>query len=185
MLQGSTKFLGFEEPSDISNGVQVLLEAPLRHEEEENECYRLAVEGVEGDSLLGAAQGGDGLGDCVGSGVWNTDAETDAGAHGAFAFENGAGDCFAMRGLHRCGFDKPVEQGIDGAPTVGGGKGGDDLVCSENSSDACTHGLSADLALMFRELDKNRVTIYPYTLYWSSGCFVKNAQPTKCFAMSL
>ena len=139
LLKGLADVGVLEELGDAGHGVEVLLELALRHEEEDHEADRLAVECIEGDTTAGATQGGDGLGNAIGSGVGDADAVADAGAHGLFALTDHGADAGAVGWVNRVGFDELVEELIYGLPTVGGSQLGNDAVLAEEGGEWLVH----------------------------------------------
>ena len=98
LFEGLAEFGFVQQLGDVGQGVEVLLELALRHQEEHDQVDRLVVQGVEVHALLRAAQRADHLVDQVGRGVRDADAKADAGAHGGLALLDHRGDGLAMFG---------------------------------------------------------------------------------------
>ena len=69
------EFLAAEDLGNAGECVQVLLELALRDKEEGDEVDRLIVQGIEGNTLLGASKGGHHLRNEIGGGMRDADAK--------------------------------------------------------------------------------------------------------------
>ena len=106
----------------------MFLELSLRHQEKHREMNGLIVERVEVDPLPGPAEDSHHVGNKVGGGVGNSDAESDARAHGGFALADHGRDRFAIFRFDFSRSNQIGDQFIDCFPAIGGLEFGDDLL---------------------------------------------------------
>ena len=126
------KFFFVKQLGDAGEGVEVFLELALGNEEKHDEVDGLVVEGVEIHAALGTAKSADDFLDEVRGGVRDADAETDARAHGGFAFLDDGGNGVAVFGLDFAGGDEVVDQLVDGQPAVGSLQFRQDIIGTQN-----------------------------------------------------
>lgn len=124
---GVVKVLG-----DVGQGVEMLLELALGNQEQDHQLDRLIVERLELHAGRRAAEDADDLGDEIGDGVRNTDAEADAGAHRLFALLDDRGDVLAVFGRNSARRHQLFDEFVDRLPAIGRPHLGDDLSRGEN-----------------------------------------------------
>ena len=132
LFEGLAEFRFVQQLGDIGQGVEMLLELALRHQEEHDQVDRLVVQGIEVDAFLRAAQRADHFIDQIRRGVRDADAEADAGAHGGLALLDHRRDGVVMFGLDLAGRHQVVDQLIDRFPAVGRPQVSDDLLFAQN-----------------------------------------------------
>src|SRR5262245_28799605 len=78
----------------------------------------LIVERVKVYSLCRPTESADHFVDQIGRGVWDSDAESDAGAHGSLALFDDCGDLLPVFRFDLAAFDQTPDQLIDRLPAI-------------------------------------------------------------------
>ncbi len=128
LFEGLTKFFVVKELGDVGEGVEMFLKLTLRNEKEHDEVDRLIIERIEVHTGSGSPKGADHFINKVSRSVWNSNTETDSGAHRRFALFNDGSDGFPMFGLDFSSGDEDIDQLVNGFPAIGRLQIGDNLL---------------------------------------------------------